>query len=178
MPKKNLNLTSDMYLKLLSYWLKTAIVKIPERWGKDTICFRFGIQMGTICIHLSIIKLQPRILESFLLWVAGFIARHEEARIIEPVLNMRFDHLIDIAANTADELDVWVRKNRVKDIADAAANNDADSVFFKNLQPLVKGEMIKIEFFARKLQVIVKINQQQPGADIKNRWNPRFKGWV
>jgi hypothetical protein len=34
------------------------------------------------------------------------MARHEKARIIEPVVNVRFDDFIHIAANTADQPDV------------------------------------------------------------------------
>jgi hypothetical protein len=41
-----------------------------------------------------------------LFFVTDFMARHEEARIIEPAVNVRFDNLIHVAANTADQPDV------------------------------------------------------------------------
>lgn len=103
------------------------------------------------------------------------MSRHEEARIIEPAINVRLYNLIDIAANTADQPDVWIRKNRMEDVADASANDNADIVLCENLQSLPKGKIVKIEFLCLDYPIILKIKQQEPRARIKNRWNPRFK---
>jgi len=62
--------------------------------------------MGTIETQLKTGKPHCRILKKPLFSVAGSIARHEETRIIEPAVNVRFDNLIYVAANTADQQDV------------------------------------------------------------------------
>jgi hypothetical protein len=62
--------------------------------------------MGTIDTHLKTGEPPCRILRGSLYFVTGFMSRHEEARIIEPAINVRFYNLIDIAANTADQPDV------------------------------------------------------------------------
>ena len=95
--------------------------------------------------------------------------RHEEARIIKPAVDMRFYNFIYIAANTADEPDVGIRKKRMENIADAPANNNGHIALFKNLQALPEGKTIKIELLSRYYPIIFKVNQQQPGARIKNR---------
>ena len=45
-------------------------------------------------------------LERPLGFVTGFMARHEKGRIIEAAINMRFNDLIHIAANAANQPDV------------------------------------------------------------------------
>jgi hypothetical protein len=45
-------------------------------------------------------------LERPLFFITSFMARHEKARIIEPVVNMRLYDFIHIAANTADQPDI------------------------------------------------------------------------
>jgi hypothetical protein len=87
------------------------------------------------------------------------MARHEEARIIDPAFYISFHNLIHIAANTADQPDVLIQKNRMEDIADTSANDNGDIVLFKNLQSLPEGEIIKIEFLSGNYLIIFKINQ-------------------
>ena len=103
------------------------------------------------------------------------MAWHEKARIIEPVVNMRLYDFIYIAANTADQPDIWTRENRMEDIADASANDNGHIILCENLESLPERKIIEIEFRSLDDQIILKINQQKPGAGIKNRWNPRFK---
>ena len=88
---------------------------------------------------------------------------------------MRLYNLIYIAANTADQEDVWIRKNRMEDIADAPANDNGNSVLFHDLQPLPEGKIIQIKFLSCDFATFFKFNQQDPGAGIKNRWNTGIK---
>jgi hypothetical protein len=125
--------------------------------------------MGTIDPHLKTCRPHCLIFGDSIFFDTGFVSRHEEARIIEPAGDVRLYNFIHIAANTADQPDVGIRKKRMEDIADAPANNNGDIVLFKNLQPLPEGKIIKIELLSRDYPIIFKINQQQPGARIKNR---------
>jgi hypothetical protein len=125
--------------------------------------------MGTKDARLKSDKRQYRVLRKSLFFVAGLMSRHEEARIIKPTVDVRFYNFIHIAANTADEPDVGIRKKRMEDIADAPANNNGHIALFKKLQALPEGKTIKIELLSRYYPIIFKVNQQQPGARIKNR---------
>ena len=100
----------------------------------------------------------PYLLESFLI-VARFVARHKKARIFQPAVEVGFDNLVHISANAADQQEVWIRKNSMEDIADASANNDGDTIFYKNPQPLLEGKIIKIEFPLSDLPIVFRINQ-------------------
>jgi hypothetical protein len=86
------------------------------------------------------------------------MARHVEARIIDPAFYISFYNLIHIAANTADQLNVRIRKNRIEDIADTSANDNGDIVLFENLQSLPEGKIVKIEFLSGNYPIIFKSN--------------------
>jgi hypothetical protein len=57
----------------------------------------------------------------------------------------------------------------MEDIADASANDNGNIVLCENLESLPEGKIIKIEFRSLDDPIILEINQQQPGAGIKNR---------
>jgi len=125
--------------------------------------------MGTKDARLKSGKQHCRVLRKSLFFVPGLMSRHEEARIIKPAIDVRFYNFIHIAANTADEPDVGIRKKRMEDGTDTPANNQAHIALFKNLQAFPKGKIIKIKLLSRYYPIIIKVNQQQPGARIKNR---------
>jgi hypothetical protein len=70
---------------------------VSEKWKKETICPHCYILIGTICTHLIIVRPHRRILGSCLLWVAGFIARHEEARMQVSKTGEMRDRKMDMA---------------------------------------------------------------------------------
>jgi hypothetical protein len=94
-----------------------------------------------------------------LFFITGFMTRHEEAWIIEPVIDVSFNDLIHIAANTCDQPDIQMRKRQIEYVADAAANDYGDIVLFEDPQSLLEGKIIKIEFLSRDDPIIFKINQ-------------------
>ena len=57
----------------------------------------------------------------------------------------------------------------MEDIADASANDNGHIVLCENLESLPEGKIIEIEFRSLDDLIILKIDQQKPGAGIKNR---------
>jgi hypothetical protein len=57
----------------------------------------------------------------------------------------------------------------MEDIADASANDNGYIVLCENLESLPEGKIIESEFRSLDDPIIFKINQQKPGAGIKNR---------